>query len=107
MPISLPDDPYMAVRPTVIHIESEQEEAPSKTKDLQPLAARTTPPSSDHTPTSPDPTPDSPLIDDEFEASEPSDTRITSSHSTTPSNSTTPLSHDHPLTQTTPTPTLS
>ncbi|GJR07791.1 hypothetical protein Tco_0790443 [Tanacetum coccineum] len=34
---------------------------------------------------------------EEFEASEPSDTRITPSHSTASSDSTTPLSPDHPL----------
>ncbi|GKG12470.1 hypothetical protein Tco_0346707, partial [Tanacetum coccineum] len=41
----------------------------------------------------------------EFEASEPSDTRITSSHSSAASDFTAPLSPDHPLTQTSPTPT--
>ncbi|GJS33597.1 hypothetical protein Tco_0531979, partial [Tanacetum coccineum] len=73
-----------------IDIESEPEEAPSKTEELQPLAARILP-----------------LTDDEFEASDLSNTRITSSHSTTPSDSTTLLSPDHPLTQTAPTPKLS
>ncbi|GJT99974.1 hypothetical protein Tco_1110313 [Tanacetum coccineum] len=43
-----------------------------------------------------------PLETGEFEASEPSDTRITSPHSTAPSDSTTPLSPDHPLAQTSP-----
>ncbi|GKA15016.1 hypothetical protein Tco_0694763 [Tanacetum coccineum] len=38
-----------------------------------------------------------------FEASEPSNNRITSSHSSASSNSTAPLSSDHPLTQTSPT----
>ncbi|GKA41301.1 hypothetical protein Tco_0733894 [Tanacetum coccineum] len=87
-------DPYLIVRqahtPVAIDTKSELEEAPSKTEELHPLAARTTPPSSDHTPTSSDPTPVSPLTDEEFEASEPSDTRVTSSHSTAPSDSTTP-----------------
>ncbi|GKB41238.1 hypothetical protein Tco_0886180, partial [Tanacetum coccineum] len=110
-PVPPSDDPYLIVgqahTPAAIDTESEPEEAPSETEELQPLAARTTPPSSDHTPTSSDPTPVSPLTDEEFEASEPSDTRITSSHSTTPSDSTTPLSPDHPLTQTSPTLTLS
>ncbi|GKE90699.1 hypothetical protein Tco_1571794 [Tanacetum coccineum] len=41
----------------------------------------------------------------EFEASEPSDTRITSSHSSNSSDLTAPLSPDHPLTQVSPTPT--
>nr|GEY01942.1 hypothetical protein [Tanacetum cinerariifolium] len=129
LPIPLPDDPYMAplpiasspvppsndpyliVRhahtPATIDTKSKPDEAPSETKELQPLAARTTPPSSDHTPTSSDPTPVSPLTDEEFEASEPSDTRITSSHSTAPSNSTTLLSPNYPLIQTSPTLTLS
>ncbi|GJT28491.1 hypothetical protein Tco_0908766 [Tanacetum coccineum] len=80
------------------------EEAPSKIEELQPLAARTTLPSSDHTPTLSDPTPTSPLTDEEIKVLEPSDTRITSSHSTDLLDSTTPLSPDHPLTQTTPIP---
>ncbi|GKA41004.1 hypothetical protein Tco_0733597 [Tanacetum coccineum] len=45
--------------------------------------------------------------DEEFEASEPLDTRITSLHSTTSSDSTTPLFPNHPLTQIAPTPMLS
>ncbi|GJX56994.1 hypothetical protein Tco_0286891 [Tanacetum coccineum] len=40
-----------------------------------------------------------PLTDEEFEASEPLDTRTTSSHSSASSDSTTPLSPNHPLTQ--------
>ncbi|GKC23887.1 hypothetical protein Tco_1026037 [Tanacetum coccineum] len=107
-PVSSSDDPYSIVgqahTPATIDIESEPEEAPSETEELQPL---TTPPSPDHTPTSPDCTLVSPRTDEEFEAFEPSDTRITSSHSTTPSDSTTPLSSDHQLTQTSPTPMLS
>ncbi|GKC18463.1 hypothetical protein Tco_1020613 [Tanacetum coccineum] len=79
VPTPLPDDPYVTVR--------------------------TTPPPSDHTPTSPDPTPVSPLTNEEFEASKPSDTRITSSHSTASSDSTTPLSPNHPLDQISPAPT--
>nr|GEX55985.1 hypothetical protein [Tanacetum cinerariifolium] len=54
-------DPYLIVgqahTPAAIDTESELEEAPSETEELQPLAARTTPPSSNQTPTSPDPTP--------------------------------------------------
>ncbi|GJZ63532.1 hypothetical protein Tco_0619953 [Tanacetum coccineum] len=42
-----------------IDTKSEPEEAPSKTEEFQPLAARTTPPSLDHTPISFDSTPDS------------------------------------------------
>nr|GEX35381.1 hypothetical protein [Tanacetum cinerariifolium] len=60
-----------------------------------------------HTPTSSDPTPVLPLTNKEFKASEPSDTRITSSHFKAPLDSTTPLSPDHPLTHTSPTHTLS
>ncbi|GJZ30482.1 hypothetical protein Tco_0575529 [Tanacetum coccineum] len=67
--------------------ESEPEEAPSKIEECQPLVSR------------------APLTDEEFEVSEPSDTRITSSHSSASSDSTAPLSSDHPLTQTSPTPT--
>ncbi|GKB95205.1 hypothetical protein Tco_0981342, partial [Tanacetum coccineum] len=110
-PIPPSDDTYLIVghahTPTAIDTEYEPKEAPSKTEELQPLVARTSPLSSDHTPTSSDPTPVLPLTDKEFEASEPSDTRITSSHSTAPSDATAPLSPNHPLTQTTPTPTLS
>ncbi|GKD65756.1 hypothetical protein Tco_1307864 [Tanacetum coccineum] len=106
-PVPSSYDPYLIVghvhTPAAIDTESEPEEAPSEIEELQPLAARTTPPSSDHTPTSSNPTPVSPLINEEFDASEPSDTRITSSYSTAPSDSTTPLSPDHPLTQTSPT----
>ncbi|GJS50246.1 hypothetical protein Tco_0600367 [Tanacetum coccineum] len=80
---------------------------PLEKEELQPLAAWTAPPSSDHTPTSSDPTLVSPLTEEEFGVSEPSDTRITLLHSTAPSNSTTSLSPDHPLTQTAPTPTTS
>ncbi|GKA52444.1 hypothetical protein Tco_0745759 [Tanacetum coccineum] len=79
--------------------------APSETEEFQPPSTRSASLSSDHTPILPDRTPVSPLTNEEFEASEPSDTRITSPHSTTPSDSTTPLSPDHLLTQTAPTPT--
>ncbi|GJT87442.1 hypothetical protein Tco_1069159 [Tanacetum coccineum] len=101
-PIPPPYDPYLIVgqahTPATIDTESEPEETPSETEEFQPLAARTSLPSSDHTPTSSDPTLVSPLTNEEFEASKPSDTRITSSHSIASSNSTTPLSPDHPLT---------
>nr|GEU53456.1 hypothetical protein [Tanacetum cinerariifolium] len=46
---------------------------------------------------------EAPSKTEEFEASEPSNTRITSPYSTTPSDSTTPLSLNHPLAQTSPT----
>ncbi|GKA23111.1 hypothetical protein Tco_0709073, partial [Tanacetum coccineum] len=68
--------------------ESEPEEAPSKIEEFLPLVSR------------------APFIDEEFKASKPLDTRITSSHSTAPSDSTTLLSPGHPLTQTAPAPTL-
>ncbi|GJT35062.1 hypothetical protein Tco_0925481 [Tanacetum coccineum] len=45
---------------------------------------------------------EAPLEIEEFEASKPSDTRITLPHSTTSSDSTTPLSPDHALAQTSP-----
>nr|GEX56950.1 hypothetical protein [Tanacetum cinerariifolium] len=48
---------------------------------------------------------EAPLEIENFKASEPSDTRITSSYSSVSSDSTAPLSPDHPLTQTSPTPT--
>ncbi|GJY58490.1 hypothetical protein Tco_0458382 [Tanacetum coccineum] len=48
---------------------------------------------------------EAPSETEEFKASNPSDTRITSSHSSASSDSTAPLSPDHPLTQTSPTPT--
>nr|GEX23279.1 hypothetical protein [Tanacetum cinerariifolium] len=105
-PVSPSDDPYLIVRqahtPATIDTESELEEAPLEMEEFQPLAARTEPPSSGHALISSDSTPVSPLTDEEFEASKPSDTRITSSHSTNPSDSTTPLSPDHPLAQTSP-----
>ncbi|GKF63488.1 hypothetical protein Tco_0186936, partial [Tanacetum coccineum] len=97
LPVPPSDDPYLIVgqahTPAAIDAESEPEEAPSETEGFHPLGARTTPPSSDHTPISSDPTPVSPLIDEEFEASEPSDTRITSLHSIAPSDSTTLTAH--------------
>ncbi|GJY66450.1 hypothetical protein Tco_0468688 [Tanacetum coccineum] len=127
LPILLPDDPYMAVRMVYLTTIKDSESEPFKDSReteipqplpiasspvpplddpyLIPLAARTVPPSSDRTPTSSDSTPVSPLTDEEFEAFEPTDTRITSSHSTALSDTTTPLSLDHPLTQKSPTPT--
>ncbi|GKD67190.1 hypothetical protein Tco_1309298, partial [Tanacetum coccineum] len=48
---------------------------------------------------------EAPSETEEFEASNPSDTRITSSYSSASSDSIAPLSPDHPLTQTLPTPT--
>ncbi|GKA74588.1 hypothetical protein Tco_0780890 [Tanacetum coccineum] len=88
VPTPLPDDLYVAVRQAHLvdtDTKSEPKEAPSEIEEFQPLVSRV------------------PLIDEEFEVSEPSDTRITSSHSSASSDSTAPLSPDHPLTQTSPT----
>ncbi|GJS42882.1 putative reverse transcriptase domain-containing protein [Tanacetum coccineum] len=90
VPTQLPDDPYVAVRQTHLvdtDTESEPEEAPLEIEEFRPLVSR------------------APLTDEEFEVSEPSDTRITSSHSSASSDSTEPLSPDRLLTQASPTPT--
>nr|GFD09195.1 hypothetical protein [Tanacetum cinerariifolium] len=111
VPILLYDDPYMEVRQAYLATFTDSEYEPfedaMETEELQSLAARIEPPQSVHTPSSPDPIFVSPLTSKEFEAFEPSDTRITTSHSIASSDSTTPLFPDHPLTQTLPTPTLS
>ncbi|GKF89598.1 hypothetical protein Tco_0263561, partial [Tanacetum coccineum] len=67
--------------------ESDLKEAPSEAEESQPLGSRV------------------PLMCEEFEASEPSSTRIVSSHSLVSLDSTAPLSPDHPLTIVSPTPT--
>ncbi|GJX56215.1 hypothetical protein Tco_0286112 [Tanacetum coccineum] len=86
VPTSLPNDLYLTVgqahTPATIDTESEPEEAPTEIEEFLLLVSRP------------------PLTNEEFEASEPSDTRITSSHSTASSDSTTPLSPDHPVAQT-------
>ncbi|GKE40439.1 hypothetical protein Tco_1463844 [Tanacetum coccineum] len=90
VPTPLHDDPCVAVRHAQLvdtNVELEPEEAPLKAEGSQPLGSRV------------------PLTDEEFEASEPLDTRTTSSHSSASSDSTTPLSPNHPLTQVSPTPT--
>ncbi|GJS16064.1 hypothetical protein Tco_0410536 [Tanacetum coccineum] len=91
VPTHLPDDFHLIVghdyTPATVDTESEPEEAPSKIEEFQPLVSR------------------APLIDEEFEVSKPSDTRITSSHSLASSDSTTLLLPDQPFTQTSPTPT--
>nr|GEX49579.1 hypothetical protein [Tanacetum cinerariifolium] len=106
-PVPPSDNPYLIVgqahTAAARDTESEPEEASLEIEEFEPLATRTTPLSSDYTPSSSDLTPVSPLTDEEFEASKPSDTRITSTHSIAPLDSTTPLSPDHPLTQTSPT----
>ncbi|GKE24377.1 hypothetical protein Tco_1435889 [Tanacetum coccineum] len=80
-----------------VSLASKPEEAPLETNECQSPPLRTTPLSYDHTLISPDYTPATPLSDEEFETSEPSNTRITTSHSTASSDSTTPLFHDHPF----------
>ncbi|GKC13928.1 hypothetical protein Tco_1010710, partial [Tanacetum coccineum] len=90
VPVRLPDDPYVAVRQAQLvdtDTKSEPEEAPSEAEESQPLGSRV------------------PLMGEEFEASEPSGTRIISSYTLASSDSTTPLSPDHPLTHVSPTPT--
>nr|GEW25638.1 hypothetical protein [Tanacetum cinerariifolium] len=90
-PVSSSDDFHLTVRhahtPATVDIESEPEDAPSEIEKSLALVFK------------------APLIDEEFEASEPSNTRTTSSHSLASSISTAPLSPDHPLTQASPTPT--
>ncbi|GJS11355.1 reverse transcriptase domain-containing protein [Tanacetum coccineum] len=71
------DDPYLIVRQTHIPTTIDTESEPE----------------------------DAPSKTGEFEVSKPSDTRITSSHSSALSDFTAPLSPDHPLTQTSPIPT--
>ncbi|GJU19757.1 hypothetical protein Tco_1153099 [Tanacetum coccineum] len=92
-PVPSSDDLHLTVgqahAPAIIDTVSEPEEAPSEIEEFLPLVSRV------------------PLTDEEFEASEPLDTRITSLHSTTSSDSTTPLFPNHPLTQIAPTPMLS
>ncbi|GKF24597.1 hypothetical protein Tco_0076919 [Tanacetum coccineum] len=90
VPIPLHDDLYIVVRHAQLvdtDTESDPEEAPSETKESQPLGSRV------------------PLVSGEFEAFEPSGTRTDSSHSSASSDSTTQLSPDHPLTHVSPTPT--
>ncbi|GJV53554.1 hypothetical protein Tco_1449295 [Tanacetum coccineum] len=112
VPTPLPDDPYVTIpqtllvvpspvpssddfhltvghahTPTIVDTEFEPEEAPLEIEEFLPLVYR------------------APLTDEEFEVSEPSDTRITSSHSSASSDSTALLSPDHLRTQTSSTPT--
>ncbi|GKE39057.1 hypothetical protein Tco_1462462, partial [Tanacetum coccineum] len=73
VPIPLPDDPYVAVRQAQLvgtDTESDPEEAPSEVEEFLPLVSR------------------APITDEEFEVLEPSDTRITPSHSSASSDST-------------------
>ncbi|GJY66735.1 hypothetical protein Tco_0468973 [Tanacetum coccineum] len=88
VPVSLPDDPYIAVRQArLVNTESEPEEAPSEAEELQSLGSRV------------------PLKGEKFVVVEPSGTRTDSSHSSASSDSTAPLSPNYPLTHTSPTPT--
>ncbi|GKE45800.1 hypothetical protein Tco_1473084, partial [Tanacetum coccineum] len=121
VPILLSDDPIRAVRQTHLvdtDIESGPLEDLRETEIPQPLpsAPSLILPSDDHywivsqthTPATIDTESEpeeAPLETGEFEASEPSDTKITSPHSTAPSDSTTSLSPDHPLAQTSHAPT--
>ncbi|GJZ64913.1 hypothetical protein Tco_0621609 [Tanacetum coccineum] len=121
VPTPLPDDPYVAVRQAHL-VDTDTEFRPVKdlreTEVPQPLLIIPSPvPSSDdlhmtvgqaHIPatvnTESEPE-EAPSETEEFEASEPSDTRITPSHCSASSDSNAPLSPDYPLTQTSPTPT--
>ncbi|GJW05507.1 hypothetical protein Tco_1564363 [Tanacetum coccineum] len=97
VPTPLPDDPYVEVRQEHL-VDTNTESGP--VEDLRETEAHT--PATVDTESEPK---EAPSKTEEFEASEPSDTRITSSHSSASSDSTAPLSPDHPLTQTSPTPT--
>nr|GFA09958.1 hypothetical protein [Tanacetum cinerariifolium] len=86
----LPNNPYVAVRQAQLvdtDTESDPEEAPLEVEDSQPLGSKV------------------PFMGKEFEASDPSSTRIVSSHSSASMDSTAPLSPDHLLTHVSPTPT--
>ncbi|GKB27996.1 hypothetical protein Tco_0867397 [Tanacetum coccineum] len=88
VPVPLPDDPYVAIRQAHVisaDTESEPEEAPSETEELQLLGSRV------------------PLVSEEFEAFEPLGARTVSPHPSASPDSTTPVSPDHPLSQTSPT----
>ncbi|GKB36288.1 hypothetical protein Tco_0881230 [Tanacetum coccineum] len=121
VPTLLPDDPYVAVRQAHL-VDTDTDSGPVedlREKEVpQPLLVVPSPvPSLDdlhltvgqaHTPATVDTESEpeeAPSKTEKFEASKPSDTRITSSHSSASSDSTAPLSLDHPLTQTSPTPT--
>nr|GEZ72648.1 hypothetical protein [Tanacetum cinerariifolium] len=88
-PVPSSDDLHLIVgqahTPATIDTEFEPEEAPSKIEEFQPLVFK------------------APFTNEEFEYSEPSDTRITSSRSLASSGSTAPLSPGHLLTKTSPT----
>nr|GEU69099.1 hypothetical protein [Tanacetum cinerariifolium] len=119
MPTPLLDDPYVVVRQAHI-VDTDTESGPvedlRETEVPQPLLVVPLPvPSSDdlhlivgqaYTPATVDmesEPEEAPSEIEEFEAYEPSYTRITSSHSSYSSDSIAPLSPDHPLTQTLPT----
>ncbi|GJZ84859.1 hypothetical protein Tco_0650198, partial [Tanacetum coccineum] len=91
VPTPLPDDPYVAVR------QAHLVDTDTKFRPLEDLRETEIPQPLPITP-SPVPSSDDPYLI----AIEPSDTRITTSHSIASSNSTTPLSPDHLLAQTSP-----
>ncbi|GKA23401.1 hypothetical protein Tco_0709363 [Tanacetum coccineum] len=97
VPTPLLDDPYVAVRQAHL-VDTDTKSGP--VEDLREIEAHI--PATVDTKSEPK---EAPSETGEFEASEPSDTKITSSHSPASSDSTAPLSPDHPLTQTSPTPT--
>ncbi|GJV86429.1 hypothetical protein Tco_1530367 [Tanacetum coccineum] len=121
VPNLLPDDPYVVVRQAhLVYMDTESRpiEDLRETEVPRPLLVVPSPVSSlddlhlivgqAHTPTTVDTDSeleDAPSKTEEFKAFDPSDTRITSSHSLASSDSTAPLSHDHPFTHTSPTPT--
>ncbi|GJS78550.1 hypothetical protein Tco_0728431 [Tanacetum coccineum] len=91
VPTPLTGDPYVAVRQTHL-VDMDTESGP--VEDIRETEA--------HTPATVDiesELEDAPLETEEFEASELSETRITSSNSSASSDFTAPLSPDHPLTQ--------
>ncbi|GKC58760.1 hypothetical protein Tco_1086358, partial [Tanacetum coccineum] len=95
VPNLLPDDPYVAVRQSHF-VDKDTKSEP--VKDLRETEAHI--PTAIDTESEPE---EAPSETEEFEASNPSDTKITSLHSSASSDSTEPLSPDHPLTQTSPT----
>ncbi|GJW52231.1 hypothetical protein Tco_0093582 [Tanacetum coccineum] len=114
VPIPLSDDPYRAVRQSHLN-DTDIESGPLEDlRDIEisqpPLVVPSPVPSSndlhltvgqDHTLATIDTESEqkeAPSEIEEFRASKPSDTRITSSHSSASSDSITPLSPDHPLT---------
>ncbi|GJY55445.1 hypothetical protein Tco_0454560 [Tanacetum coccineum] len=90
VPTPLPDDPYVAVRHA--HL-ADTDTKSGLVEDLKEIEDHT--PITVNTESKPE---EAPSETKEFEASKPSDTRITSSHSLASSDSIAPLSPNHPLT---------